>query len=91
MSNFLSRSKLVKLAMPVLCSALLAFLVMPPKSVSAAPEGAVSADVSEDIGLVGNLFCVAGSDNADHGALQWATTLPADSFTLYINTAGKRI
>ncbi len=86
MSNFLSRSKLMKLAMPVLCSALLAFPVLPPKSVSAAPEGAVSADVSEDIGLVGNLFCVAGSDNADHGALQWATTLPADSFTLYRST-----
>ena len=46
-----------------------------------------SGNVSEDIGLVGNLFCVADGSNADHAALQWATTLSADSYTLYRSTS----
>ena len=45
-----------------------------------------SSAVSEEIGLVGNLFCVADSSAADHAALQWATTLPAESYTLYRST-----
>ncbi|MCQ2460360.1 MAG: discoidin domain-containing protein [Ruminococcus sp.] len=51
-------------------------------SAFAEQQSAVS-DVSENIGLVGNLFCVKGSDSADHAALQWATTLSAKSYTLY--------
>ena len=47
---------------------------------------AASVTVSDDIGLVGNLFCIADSKNADHAELQWATTLSADNFTLYRST-----
>lgn len=47
---------------------------------------AASVTVSDDIGLVGNLFCIADGSNADHAALQWATTLSADSYTLYRST-----
>ncbi|MDO4864561.1 MAG: hypothetical protein Q4A05_10370, partial [Ruminococcus sp.] len=47
---------------------------------------AASVNVSDEVGLVGNLFCVADENKADHAALQWATTLPADSFTLYRST-----
>ena len=47
---------------------------------------AASVTVSDDIGLVGNLFCIADGKNADHAALQWATTLSADSYTLYRST-----
>ena len=48
--------------------------------------------ISDEIGLVGNLFCIADEKNADHAALQWATTLSADSYTLYRSTDsdGKR-
>lgn len=45
-----------------------------------------SADISEQIGLVGNLFCTPDGSNADHAALQWATTLSADGYTLYRST-----
>ena len=38
---------------------------------------------SEDVGFVGNLFCIAGSDNADHAELQWSTTLSAKKYILY--------
>lgn len=60
-----------------------------PEAVSAAeavPQQAVSDNVSTDIGLVANLFTVAGSDSAEHAAIQWATTLSADRFTLYRST-----
>lgn len=42
----------------------------------------VSHNTSEDVGLVGNLFCV-GDGNADHVALQWDTTLKATKFVVY--------
>ena len=42
-----------------------------------------SGNISEDIGLVGNLFCVGDGKNADHAQLQWATTLSAERYTLY--------
>ena len=45
--------------------------------------------ISDEIGLVGNLFCIADSSCADHAELQWATTLSADSFTLYRSTDPK--
>ncbi|WP_294751508.1 LamG-like jellyroll fold domain-containing protein [uncultured Ruminococcus sp.] len=47
---------------------------------------AESVAVSDDIGLVGNLFCIADGKNADHAELQWATTLSADKYTLYRST-----
>lgn len=47
---------------------------------------AASVTVSDDIGLVGNLFCIADSKNADHAELQWATTLSADKYTLFRST-----
>lgn len=53
---------------------------------SAAKMQAASKTVSEEIGLVGNLICTAGSDNADRAALQWATTLPASGYVLYRST-----
>jgi len=47
----------------------------------------VSLNISEQIGLVGNLFCTSETDEeADNAALQWATSLEADSFTLYRST-----
>lgn len=55
-----------------------------PLTASAAQNA--SAQTSEEIGLVGNLFCVEGSDNADRAALQWATTLPVSQYTLYRST-----
>ncbi len=42
--------------------------------------------ISDKIGLVGNLYCIEGSDNADHAALQWATTLKAEQYTLSRST-----
>ncbi len=48
-----------------------------------------SDTISDEIGLVGNLFCIADSSCADHAELQWATTLSADSFTLYRSTDPK--
>ncbi|WP_295085315.1 LamG-like jellyroll fold domain-containing protein [Ruminococcus sp.] len=45
-----------------------------------------STVVSEDVGLVGNLFCIADNKSADHAELQWATTQPVDCYTLYRST-----
>ena len=45
-----------------------------------------SVNVSDEIGLVGNLFCISDGNSADHAELQWATTLSADSYTLYRST-----
>lgn len=42
-----------------------------------------SDDVSKDIGLVANVYCINGSNQADQGALQWDTTLSANSYVLY--------
>lgn len=39
--------------------------------------------ISDEIGLVCNLFTIDKSGTADNAALQWATTLDADSYTLY--------
>lgn len=55
---------------------------------NAAGQDASSA-VSEDIGLVGNLYTISGSSNADHAELQWATTLSAESYVLYRSTDEK--
>ena len=67
----------------VICSAAL-MLSMPAfeKYCTALAEAPV-ADVSDEIGLVGNLFCVSDETNAEHAALQWATTLSAEKYTLF--------
>ncbi|HOO07714.1 MAG TPA: discoidin domain-containing protein [Ruminococcus sp.] len=70
----------------LLCSAALAGAAPVFPARAASPGQAPSQNVSEEIGLVGNLFCISGSDSADRAALQWATTLPAQSFTLYRST-----
>ena len=55
--------------------------VQPRMHVQAAQNAAT--EVSDAIGLVCNLFCVSGSDEANHAALQWDTTLSASNFILY--------
>ncbi len=42
-----------------------------------------SKNVSDEIGLVCNLFTVNGETSADNTAIQWATTLDAENYTLY--------
>lgn len=67
-------------------SAAVCLLSAVPFSVSVNAAQRASVQISEEIGLVGNLFCIEGSDNADHAALQWATTLSAEQYTLYRST-----
>jgi len=80
------KNRILKRVAAVVCSAA---LLLPVggygRSVNSRAFSA-STVVSEEIGLVGNLFCVADSSAADHAALQWATTLPAESYTLYRST-----
>ena len=42
-----------------------------------------SRSVSDEIGLVCNLFNVHGENTADNTAIQWATTLEAENYTLF--------
>lgn len=42
-----------------------------------------SRNVSDEIGLVCNLFNVHGENTADNTAIQWATTLEAENYTLF--------
>ncbi|MBR6618002.1 MAG: discoidin domain-containing protein [Oscillospiraceae bacterium] len=94
MRNTTIRHVLKTITLSVLCCAVLAPAVsmsaeaLRPMPLPASPPAAaaVSDAVSEEIGLVGNLFCIADSDNADHAALQWATTHPAASYVLYRST-----
>ena len=60
-----------------------------PKYQTSAAGQNVSETVSEEIGLVGNLYTVADSGKADHAELQWATTLSAKSYVLYRSTDPK--
>ena len=86
MGHLANFKKALKRTAAILCSAALILPSFDLISVdSAEMNTGISAShvTSEDIGLVGNLFCVSGSQKADHAALQWATTLPADTFTLY--------
>ena len=88
MNNDRVKSGLLRRTAAFLCGAAMAFssaYCFPGRTAQAAQRA--SAEVSADIGLVGNLFCISGSDNADHAELQWATTLKADSFTLYRSTS----
>ncbi|MBR5164174.1 MAG: discoidin domain-containing protein [Ruminococcus sp.] len=80
------KNRILKRVAAVVCStALLLPVGGYGRSVNSRAFSASTA-VSEEIGLVGNLFCVADSSAADHAALQWATTLPAESYTLYRST-----
>ncbi len=45
-----------------------------------------AAVISDEIGFVGNLFCISDNGSADHAELQWSTTLSAKSYTLYRST-----
>ncbi|MBR5683767.1 MAG: discoidin domain-containing protein [Ruminococcus sp.] len=86
MKKIFSVSVLVKRTAAILCGAAMLLTVSSFERdmnnyVSAAP-----AAVSDEIGFVGNLFCIADGKNADHAELQWATTLYADSFALYRST-----
>ncbi len=74
-------------AAAAVCGAVLALSAAPAVPAQAEAAQAVHTDVSKDIGLVGNLFCISGSDNADHAELQWATTLKSEGFTLYRSTS----
>lgn len=67
---------------------LLCISVLAPVSAVTSGKDA-SAEISEKIGLVCNLFSVRGSDRADHAALQWATELSAESYVLYRSTNEK--
>ncbi|MBP5378421.1 MAG: discoidin domain-containing protein [Ruminococcus sp.] len=81
------RKGLLSRAAAVICSGALLFAAGGFGSIRPTCAISASGNVSEDIGLVGNLFCVADGSNADHAALQWATTLSADSYTLYRSTS----
>ena len=65
-------------AAAAVCGAVLALSAAPAVPAQAEAAQAVHTDVSKDIGLVGNLFCISGSYNADHSELQWATNLKSD-------------
>ena len=45
-----------------------------------------SRPADNEVGLVCNLFCTPDSDNADHAALQWASTNSASGYVLYRST-----
>ena len=78
--------RLLKRCTAVVCSAA---MLMTISSFTGSVNDLVSASsvtVSDDIGLVGNLFCIADGKNADHAELQWATTISADKYTLYRST-----
>ncbi len=80
------KNRILKRVAAVVCSAALLLPVGDYGRSVTSRAVSVSTAVSEEIGLVGNLFCVADSSAADHAALQWATTLPAGSYTLYRST-----
>lgn len=57
-----------------------------PTAAEPVPAREAAKTVSEKIGLAANLYMTEGSSNADHAALQWATTLGAQSYTLFRST-----
>lgn len=77
---------LIKRAAALICSAALLLTSGEVRVRRTANAVTASQTVSSEIGLVGNLVCTADSDSADHAALQWATTLSAESYTLYRST-----
>lgn len=86
MEKSVSIKGILKRTAAVICSAAMLMTMSSfGKNVTSYAVNASSA-VSDDIGLVGNLFCTADSSSADHAELQWATTLSAESYTLYRST-----
>ncbi len=81
------KNGLLKRAAAVICSAALILHVGGIGRNSTSCAESVSVTISDEIGLVANLFCVADGNSADHAALQWETTLSADSYTLYRSTS----
>ncbi len=81
------KNQLFRRAAAVMCSAALLLSAGAPRIRRCANAASAAVTVSDEIGLVGNLFCIADEDTADHAAFQWATTLPADSFTLFRSTS----
>lgn len=80
-------SRLFRRAAAIACSAAMLLPVGGVGRYRTAHAVSASAAVSVEIGLVGNLFSVADGNKADHAAFQWATTLAADSYTLYRSTS----
>lgn len=78
---------LLKRAAALICSAAMLLPLSGIGRNSSAYAETASVTVSDEIGLAANLFCIADENIADHAALQWATTLSADSFTLYRSTS----
>ena len=66
-----------------IAAAMLSVQILPLAGFAAGAPRQASANVSKDIGLVGNVYTVNGTDQADQGALQWDTTLSARSYVLY--------
>lgn len=79
-----SCDRALRRAAAALCGAAISLAAIPHTLLPSHAAGQKAASVvSPDIGLVGNLFSISGSDAADHAQLQWATTLKADNYTLY--------
>ena len=49
-----------------------------------------SKNVSDEVGIACNLFNISGENTADNTAVQWATTLDAQNFTLYRSENAER-
>ena len=73
----------------VLCPAAVCLLQMPQAAVFAVQGQSASDKASDAVGLVCNLFSTPDSENADHAALQWATTASASGYVLYRSTDAK--
>ena len=76
---------ILKRFITVLCCGAAALTAIPLRSAMPQASAAqnASAQISEEIGLVANLFCAGENTDADHAALQWATTLSASRYVLY--------
>lgn len=81
------RYKIIKRIAAAFCSTALLLPLSATSFPSISHAITASVTTSEEIGLVGNLFSVADESTASHAALQWATTLTADSYTLYRSTS----
>ena len=70
------------------CAAAAALFTLPQDSVFTVTtvSAADAAAPSEQVGLVGNLFCISGEETADHAALQWSDTVSATHYTLCRST-----
>ena len=81
---------LLKRMASLLCASVItltAAMNLPQREKAAAAElRNASVSVSEKVGLVGNLFCIANEQTADHAAMQWATSTAANHYVLYRST-----